>query len=324
MSREKLGAFFNNKNLKIIGVLIAFLLLSYLELILPYKCEKEIFYELRLPRYLGIIISGFSISSAGFLLQYITRNPLADPFIIGTSGGVMISVILSKIFLISSYSFFYLFMNSFFGVAATFFAFKIASISQRVISNILLSGFAINSIVFSIIVFLIIFSKENSLYFLNISFGSFSYLDYKIIFYSFLFLFVVLFFIRFLFKYIISISFDDEKSITLGIDVKKIRFLVFIISSVLTSLSVSLSGMIGFVGLMIPHITRYFFSEFSFKIIFFLNGFLAIIFLLIADVFSRYFFYPVEFPPGIFSSIFGSLFFIYLVIKSRKKIYEYY
>lgn len=306
-------------HLNVFIIFVLFVVFSYLDLILPYMCDKEIFYELRIPRYLGIFISGFSLSSAGMLLQHITKNPLSDPFITGTSGGVMISIIISHILNISSYSFLYLLMNSMWGFFATLFAFKIASLSGRVISNIVLSGFAINSIVFSLIVFFIIFSKENSLYFLHVSFGSFSYVNYKILFYSLLFFLVIIFFVRYILKYIITLSFDEDKSIVLGVDVKKVRFSVFMISSVLTAISVTLSGIIGFVGLMIPHITRYFFGNFSFENIFFLNGFLAVVFLLFADVFSRYFFYPLDFPPGIFSAICGSVFFIYLVIKNRKK-----
>ena len=308
-----------SKNLKVIFIFFAFFVLSYYELNLPYRCDREIFYELRFPRYIGILISGFSLSSAGILLQYITKNPLADPFIIGTSGGVMISIILSRLFSVSSYSIIYLLMNSLFGLLSTLFAFKVSSASGRVISNILLSGFAINSIVFSLIVFFIIFSKEHSLYFLHISFGSFSYTNYSIILHSVIFVLILLMIVNYILKYIITISFDEEKAIVLGVDVKRIRLVVFIVSSFFTSISVTLSGMIGFVGLMIPHITRRLFYNYGFQATFFLNGFLSILFLLFSDIISKVFFYPVEFPPGIFSAVVGSLFFIYLVLKRKRK-----
>lgn len=299
---------------KVFLIIFIFLIFSYFSLALPYNFNRELFLNLRIPRFIGIIITGFSLSTAGMMIQLITKNPLADPFIIGTSGGAMLAIIICDIIGFKTYGFVYFFLISLFSITATFLAYRISMFSS-LFSNILLSGIAINSFILSIIVFLIIFSRDASINFFHLGFGSFSYLSYDTVMYSVL-IFSFLFFLSFfMIKYLIPISFDEEKAQTLGINVNRLKFILFILVSLITSVSVSISGMIGFVGLMIPHITRKLFKNENFKFLFVINSLLGSIFLLVSDVISKSFFYPVEIPPGVITSIIGSIFFLILVIK---------
>ncbi|MEF3281050.1 MAG: iron ABC transporter permease [Elusimicrobiota bacterium] len=312
----------NCNKTKIIISAIVFLILSYLSLSLPSDFDKDILINLRIPRYLGILLTGFSLSTAGFILQLVTKNPLADPFIIGTSGASMLGIILCSLMQISFYDIRYFFIIIFFSLSVTIFSYKLSYLgSSKSANNILLSGIAINSFILSLIVLLIIFSREWSINFMHISFGSFSYSDYNKLTVLYSIFFILIFLLFFLNKYILVFSFDDDKSKTLGIDSNKIKFIIFVIVSFLTSISVSISQMIGFIGLMIPHITRSFLNRENFNIIFIFNLLYGGLFLLMADVISRMFFYPLELPPGVISSIFGSLFFIWLILRKEAKNY---
>ncbi|NLH40126.1 MAG: iron ABC transporter permease [Elusimicrobia bacterium] len=306
-----------NNRIKIIISVAVFISLSYLSLSLPFGCDSDILINLRIPKFLGIFISGFSLATAGMVLQLVTKNPLADPFVIGTSAGSMLAIILLEILGIYSYGFVSFFFITISALFFTYLAYRISRFSNSASINMLLSGVAVNSFVLSIIVLFVIFSKEQSLYFFHLSFGSFSYSNYTSIIYSFLTIIVSSVFLLIMMNRISILSFDEEKASTLGVNVERIKFILFIIVSLLVSASVSLSGIIGFIGLMIPHITRYFFRGMSLKSLFLMNSVYGASFLLLADVISKKFFYPLEIPPGVISSIFGAIFFIYLVMGSN-------
>lgn len=308
----------NNRS-KIIISIIVFIILSCFSLALPFRCNNEILINLRIPKFLGIFISGFSLATAGMVLQLVTKNPLADPFIIGTSGGSMLAIILLEVLGIYTYGSLSFFIITVFALFFTYLAYKISRFSNSSSMNMLLSGIAVNSFVLSVIVLFVIFSKEQTLYFFHLSFGSFSYSNYSSIIYSFLSIAVSSILLFIMMNRVSIISFDEEKAATLGINVERVKFVLFIIVSLLVSASVSLSGIIGFIGLMIPHITRYFLRGMNLKSIFLMNSLYGASFLLLADVISKKFFYPLEIPPGVISSIFGAVFFIYLVMNSNTR-----
>ncbi len=305
---------------KVIISLLIFLFFSFFSLNLPFEFDKDILVNLRIPRYLGIIITGFSLSTSGLILQLITKNPLADPFIIGTSASAMLGIMLCLIIGISFYDPLYFLIIISFSLVATIFSYKLSYLSSSKSSNnILLSGIAINSFVLSIIVLVVIFSRNWTVNFMHISFGSFSYPDYTKIFISGIIFLVIIIVLYFLNKYIIVFSFDEEKSKTLGIQLYQTKIVIFLIISSLTAISVSLSGIIGFIGLMIPHITRHILYKENFNLIFLMNVIYGGMFLVLSDTISKAFFYPVELPPGVISSIFGSLFFIWLILKEKHR-----
>jgi len=311
-----------NKNLifyKIFFSFFLFFLFSYFSLTIPSDYDKDIFINLRVPRFLTLIITGFSLSTAGMILQLLTKNPLADPFIIGTSGSSMLAIIISNIIGLKFYGFEYFFLILSFSVSATLISYRISVLSSSQNTSLLLSGIALNSFVLSIIVLFVIFSREATVNFFHLSFGSFAYNEYRIIEYSLFIVSILLIIILFLINHIKIIAFDEEKAETLGVNTKRLKLIVFIIAAALTSVSVSVSGIIGFVGLMIPHITRRLFANADLKIIFLINAVYGAFFLLISDVAVKSLFYPTELPPGVISSIAGSIFFIWLVLKREKR-----
>ncbi|HOJ86680.1 MAG: FecCD family ABC transporter permease [Elusimicrobiales bacterium] len=311
-----------NKNLifyKIFFSALLFCLFSYFSLTIPSDYDKDILINLRIPRFLTLIITGFSLSTAGMILQLLTKNPLADPFIIGTSGSSMLAIIISNIIGLKFYGFEYFFLILSFSVSATLISYKISVLSSSQNTSLLLSGIALNSFVLSIIVIFVIFSRDATVNFFHLSFGSFAYNEYRVIGYSFFIISILFIIISVLIEHIKIIAFDEEKAETLGVNTKRLKLIVFIITAALTSVSVSVSGIIGFVGLMIPHITRRLLSNADLKILFLINAVYGAFFLLISDLAVKSLFYPTELPPGVISSIAGSIFFIWLVLKREKR-----
>ncbi|MCX7647998.1 MAG: iron ABC transporter permease [Elusimicrobiales bacterium] len=177
-----------NKNLifyKIFFSALLFCLFSYFSLTIPSDYDKDILINLRIPRFLTLIITGFSLSTAGMILQLLTKNPLADPFIIGTSGSSMLAIIISNIIGLKFYGFEYFFLILSFSVSATLISYKISVLSSSQNTSLLLSGIALNSFVLSIIVIFVIFSRDATVNFFHLSFGSFAYNEYRVIGYSF-------------------------------------------------------------------------------------------------------------------------------------------
>ena len=304
-----------DEKIKIVFVIIFFILLFLIDLYLPYY-DKEIILDLRIPRSISIFFTGAFLSSAGYIVQMITRNPLADPFIVGTSSGAMLGIILSILLGVSSSSCGYFFIVISLAFISTYLSIMISRAS-KIPGNILLSGVAVNSFILSIIVLGVIFSKENSLSFLHISFGSFSYSDWRSIVYSLIAGVFSVLFVFIMMKDIKIIAFHEDKSLTLGINRNRVVFLSLLFSSALSSLSVSLSGIIGFVGLMSPHITRLLFRSLCEEKRLLMSMIVGSSMLFISSITSRLFFYPIEIPPGVFTSIAGSIFFIYLSVVKR-------
>jgi iron complex transport system permease protein len=116
-------------------------------------------------------------------------------------------------------------------------------------------------------------------------------------------------------------SLGEEKAVQTGLNVKLFRIYVFIIASLVTASAVSFSGIIGFVGLMIPHIARFFVGP-NHKILYITSAILGAIFLPLCDILARVTLYPTEIPIGIITSIIGGLFFIFLLKIKTTNYYE--
>lgn len=301
---------------KFLFVFILITVLFFFNLSLPFKPDLDILLNLRLPRSLAIFLSGFLLAVAGFISQRITLNPLADPFIIGTSSGAMLGIIIVRLLDINPYGFYYFIIINLVTLTIVYVSWWFSTYFMKT-ENIILTGIAINSFILSLIVYYVIFSRDNTINFFHISFGSFSYSEWNSLLYSFISMVLSFFILFFIWKDIILLAFNIEKAITLGISERFTRFLSFTLISLLTSAAVSLSGIIGFVGLMSSHIAYNINKKQENLSSVYLSGFVGSFLLLVADTFSRYFFYPIDIPPGVFTSIFGSIFFFYIILKSK-------
>lgn len=277
--------------------------------------SNEIIVNLRIPRVAQGFFTGFALALSGAVLQGVLKNPLADPFIMGVSGGSMLMLLVCKALNVPDI---YL-LPALGGMSAAIFSYWISKkFSSASNSGILLAGIALNAFITALITIFVIFRKDDLIYFFHFSFGNFSGLNRtEIIVFSLLsvLVFFVLLAKR---KNFLLLSFDEEKAKTLGIDTDKERLLFFALASLLSSFSVGLSGLVGFVGLIAPNLARIIFGVSVNRFLFFsafLGGGLSVV----SDLIARSVVSPIEIPVGAVTAFLGAPFFIYLISTENRK-----
>lgn len=281
----------------------------------------DVVWLIRMPRIVLAIAVGAGLSVAGIVMQAIVKNPLADPYILGVSSGASLGATLAVVLGVGS-----IFGSNSIGFMGFIGAFLI-SILVLGISNIggrtnsiklLLAGMALSSVCSSFSSFLVYIS-DDSQKLKTITFwlmGSLAGAKWNeiIIILPIIILGIVFFITQY--RTLNLMLLGDEVSITLGTDLHKYRIIYLIITSLMIGLLVYVSGMIGFVGLIIPHIVRIIFGTDHKKIIL-ISALLGSIILIWADVISRILIKGIEIPIGIVISIIGSPLFVWLMIKKN-------
>lgn len=281
----------------------------------------DVVWLIRMPRIVLAIAVGVGLSVVGIVMQAIVKNPLADPYILGVSSGASLGATLAVVLGIgSSFGSNSLEIMGFIG------AFGV-SILVLIISNIggrsnsiklLLAGMALSSVCSSFSSFLVYIS-DDSQKLKTITFwlmGSLAGAKWNeiVIIMPIIILGVIFFMTQY--RTLNLMLLGDEVSITLGTDLHKFRIIYLVITSLMIGLLVYVSGMIGFVGLIIPHIVRMIFGTDHKKIIP-ISALLGAIILIWADVLSRALIKGTEIPIGIVISIIGSPLFVWLMIKKN-------
>lgn len=275
-----------------------------------------ILYEIRLPRIIAAVLVGASLSVAGAVFQGIFVNPLVSPSILGVlsgaSFGAALAMLLGKSFLnVQIFAFL-------FGFLAVFLALIISKIYGKN-NNILMLilGGIISSSLFGALLSLIKFIADpydalpSIVYWLM---GSLSMANLNVVSVVLPIMLVCILVLVSLGKYINVMSLGEDEALSLGVDIKKVRLMIILLATILSSLSVLLAGIIGWIGLVVPHIARFIIGANHI----FLLPFCAIlggIFLLVTDSVSRSIM-QTEIPLGILTSIFGILVFVFVLRKS--------
>mgnify|MGYP003327474802 CR=1 FL=1 len=260
--------------------------------------NTQVITNIRLPRIILALIVGSSLSISGATLQGIFKNPMADPSIIGVSSGAATGAVLSIAFGFSSLSIFVLPFFSFLGgiIAAmlVFVLSKFASNNSNI--SFILAGLAIATFLNSIISLIILSSKEFGALtaILNWLAGGLqdSRWEHVLIISP---LFIICFPILLIYSHKINIlCLNDDSATTLGVNVNNTRFSLLIITSLLTSVSVAVCGIIAFVGIIIPHITRLITGPDN-RIVIPASALLGAVFILGADLIARTVIVPVSY-----------------------------
>jgi len=276
--------------------------------------EKTIIFSIRLPRVIFAGLVGASLSAAGVIFQALLRNPLADPFILGVSGGSAVGAIVGIIIGLGSIPF-GIPALAFLGASATVvLVFFIGRTRGELHSNtLLLSGVIVNAFFSAVIMFLISMSRNADLH--NIMFwlmGDLSIAAWvKIIFIS------VLLFVGFMVIYSYArplnlIVAGEETAMQLGVNVERTKIVLFLAGSLVTAVAVSFSGIIGFVGLIIPHIMRMLLGP-DHRILLPASLLFGASFLVVADTVARTVIPYSELPVGVITALCGAPYFIYLL-----------
>ena len=274
--------------------------------------------HIRLPRALLALIVGIALATAGAVYQGLLRNPLADPYILGTSSagtfGALVATILNFHFQITLYIF---------SIGASFasmmLVYRIATTRGRTpIQTLILAG-VVSSTFFSALVLLLftLFRRESfSVLFFMLGSLSIAGSGWSIVVSGILILIGFLISV-FLARDLDAMSGGEEDAMHLGIRVERTKQILFFSSSLLVGASVALAGSIGFVGLIIPHILRLLVGPSHRKLIL-ASAIGGGFFLMFMDIFARSLFSPVEVPVGVFTSLCGAPFFIFLLKRKQK------
>ena len=286
--------------------------------------DRQIFFGVRIPRIILAAIVGAALACSGVVLQAILRNPLADPYILGISSGAglgAIVAILSGIgwsFLGGSSITVFSFVGAVFTVWLVWWIGRFTGKSQ--ITSLLLAGVVVNAFFSAVIMFLTSIAKsdqlQSTIFWLmgNITEKSNSVLVTACL--LIIFGILVLFTIS---QKLNVLSFGAEQAKSLGVNIKQTRMIAFAFAALITAIAVSLSGLIGFVGLVVPHGVRLVFGP-DHRRLLPLSAIIGGIFMVIADTIARTIVAPAQMPVGIITAITGGPFFLYLLAKYSRKV----
>lgn len=295
-----------------------------------YKIEHEVLLNIRIPRVITAVLVSIALAISGVLLQTLFKNPLADPSIIGVSAGASAGVVLfmmasSFIPLVASNPYTSLLgvpLSAFIGSVVTIFIiYKLSLLYNKiVVSVMLLAGIAINAFFGALVGIFSYFSTDEELKsFTFWSMGSLAYTNWRAI--AVLSLVVVT-------TSWVAWSKKEELNLLLlgedeaknaGVNTEKLKRTFIIIVALAVGTTVAYCGIIGFIGLAVPHLARLLVGA-NHKYLLVLTVILSPLILLWADAIARVIIQPSELPIGIITSLMGAPFFLWLLLKNKQTI----
>lgn len=279
------------------------------------ETAREILFSIRAPRSVVAILMGMALGASGAVLQGILRNPLADPYILGISSGASLSAALGIIAGVTFFGPFTIPVLAFIG------AFITGSIVGAMgwkrgglwPERLLLAGVGLSFLFSAMLMLIMSLSTDEGLRRAMLwIFGDLSMSDWSRIPYGLLFIAAGLVISITRAKALNALILGDEFAHSLGFAPHKERSLLFISVGFMTAASVSLGGMIGFIGLLIPHIVRFFIGSDS-RLLIPVSALGGGALLCVADLVGRSLLPPMELPSGIITAIIGSPYFLYLL-----------
>jgi iron complex transport system permease protein len=280
--------------------------------------------QLRLPRVLLAVLVGSSLAVSGATFQGLFKNPMADPYIIGVSAGAALGGTMALALSLRFY---------FFGIGAVpFFAFfgavfamilvyNLARVGERVpVMSLLLAGIAVGSVLQALVSLVTYFSESELQKIVFWLMGSLSGRGWDYFYlalpYAIVSMFIVWIFARDLNVFLLG----EEPAQLLGIEVEKTKKYLLWAASMLTAVAVATSGLIGFVGLVVPHVVRLLFGP-DHRVLLPAAALSGAIFLVWVDTLARILLPPLEIPVGLLTALVGGPFFLYLLRKRNHTLY---
>jgi iron complex transport system permease protein len=282
--------------------------------------KSTILFKIRLPRVILAFGVGGALSISGVLLQGLFRNDLVEPYTLGISGGASLGVAIAiALGLKSLMAGQMVTLGGFLGALFSATAVYLVSSRKRGISTgtMLLTGVMISFISSSAVMFIMATSSSDDLQ--GIIFwvmGSLDTTDIDISSYFLIFSTVSLIFSFYYCRLLNALQIGEEEAFYLGFNIHNSKKIIFILASMLTGIAVSLAGVIGFVGLVIPHLMRSL-SGSDNRFLIFSSFFAGASFLVISDTIARVVISPLELPVGVITGIIGGGLFISAIWKGK-------
>jgi len=277
--------------------------------------------ELRLPRVLTVALVGAALSIAGVVYQALLKNPLADPYILGVSSGAAAGAVLAIVTgWVTFLGIWFLPAMAFAGaLVALFLALRLAKIGMQLkAESLILSGVVVQAFFGAILTFALSLSPEEMQRIQFWLLGGFNLSRWEHV-------WIVLPALLGGFAVCLAhtrelnlFGLGDAAAYHLGVSTDQLRLGLLVTVSIMTSVAVSVSGMIGFVGLVIPHVMRMLIGG-DHRLLLPFAGMLGAIFLVWADLLARTVLAPAELPIGVITAMTGAPFFAYLLRRHQKK-----
>lgn len=276
--------------------------------------------QVRLPRILLAAVVGMGLAASGVVYQGIFKNPMADPFVLGVSSGAALGattvIILGLGFSIGPVS--SIALGAFFGaVVAAGFVFSLARVGNKTpVVTLLLSGIAVNFFLSALIQLLMALNHDQIERIIGWTMGSVSAASWDKIGLTVLPMALGVVLLLAHTRELNAFSLGEDNARSLGMDTERIRIRLLVISSLVTASAVAVSGIIGFVGLVIPHMVRMITGP-NHKQLLPFSILVGGIFLVVSDTLARTLVAPSELPLGVITALFGAPYFLYLLYKSK-------
>jgi iron complex transport system permease protein len=279
--------------------------------------NRQVIWNVRLPRTIMAGLVGICLSLSGAILQGVMRNPLAGPNIIGVSaGGGLAALILLVLFP----ELYYLVPGGAFvgSLLATLFIYILAWKDGALPTRLILAGVAVSSLLNAGINALMTFYPDRVAGVISFMVGGLSAITWIQVKMILPYVTIGIILVLLLPTKLNVLMLGDEIATGLGLNVERTRFVFIILSSILAGAAVSAVGLLGFVGLMVPHIARLFIGS-DYKYLFLGSIFLGGTVVVLCDTMARVLFAPMEIPVGIIMSALGAPFFL-LLLRRKKRI----
>lgn len=287
----------------------------------PTRAEQIIIWEIRVPRALLAATVGASLAVSGAAIQALVKNSIADPYILGVSSGASVGA--TAVILVGAFSFLGIYalpLAAFFvALIAVSMVFMLARVDGRTsVMRLLLAGIAVSMVFSAVTNFMLMMSKSQGgiqavMQWMLGSLAGAKWSNSVIP----LLVFVVVFSLLWLsYRQLNALLLGEETAMTMGFSVEKFRLYIIVLVSLLTGVAVSVSGSIGFVGLIIPHVVRMMIGS-NYKWVLPLSALLGAIFIVWADIVARLAIAPEEMPIGIITALCGGPFFIWMLRRQR-------
>ena len=277
--------------------------------------REAIVWEIRLPRALLAIMVGSGLAIVGASLQAVTRNMLADPHLLGISSGGAFGAILALLHTGMFIGLLTVPLLAFAGaLLATIIVLGVSSLAKATSADrLVLAGVAVSFIIMAaanILIFLGDPRASHTVVFWML--GGLGLAQWNQLAYPLTILLLCGIWLMSRAKLLNAMTVGDETAATLGISVARFRLTVFIVGALITGVMVAFSGIIGFVGLMVPHIARMLVGG-DYTRVLLASALIGAIFLLWADIIARTLMAPEDMPIGIVTGLIGGIFFIWLL-----------
>lgn len=296
--------------------------LAGLDLPAALKPFETILFALRLPRTALVAITGAALAGSGAAYQGLFRNPLADPYLIGVASGAGLGAIIAMTFngSTSALGLYTVPIAAFIGAIATvLIVYELARVGRALpVTNLILGGVAVSSFATALTSFLMINATGDLRRALVWLLGGSTMSGWQPVFAELPYVVIGLAVLLSMGHALNVMQVGDEQAQQLGLPVEQVRAAVILSASLATAAAVSFAGVIGFVGLIVPHVVRMLWGS-DYRRILPLSVLSGATLLLVADVLARVVMSPQELPVGIIMSLGGAPFFLWVLRRSKNQ-----